>query len=182
MGLCSVYELSFPNGKKYIGISSNPRKRWSYHCYNATTKKKTALYDAIRFYGKEQVRLRTLLVGTIEYAKEMEVKIISKFGTQVPRGYNINPGGDYSPCVDPMIAAKQAASLTGFRHSEKTKNQMSAVALGKPKSAEHRQNISKGRSGMKFSDQHRLNVMMSCAITWAIKAERPFSILERKVS
>ena len=46
-------------------------------------------------------------------------------------------------------------------HSEETKQKMSSSHLGRPKSIEQREAMSKGRVGMRFSDTHKENISNS---------------------
>ena len=146
---CSVYELEFPNGKKYIGISTKPDKRWKDHCYSAfNLSRKSPLYCAMRFFGKEAVKRKTLLISTLSYARETEQKIIAAWETQAPNGYNLLPGGEYSPfSLFPDLAKAHGETIKGFKHSEETKEKIRSSLLGVKKSSEHVKNMTAARTG-----------------------------------
>ena len=91
-----VYKHTAPNGKSYIGITGQkPNDRWGvggrrYARYNAH------FYSAIQRYGWENFS-HDILVGGLskEKAREIEINLISLFGTQDrERGYNKTSGGD----------------------------------------------------------------------------------------
>jgi hypothetical protein len=94
-----VYEHLFPNGKRYIGITSkNPEARWEngngYH-----QKTQPVMYNAIRKYGWENIKHNILFDNlTEEEAKEKEKELIQEYNTFIyaenPMGYNMTLGGE----------------------------------------------------------------------------------------
>ena len=53
------------------------------------------VHNAIRKYGKENCKIKTLLVANdIGYLKDVEIKAIAEIKTQHPDGYNCGKGGD----------------------------------------------------------------------------------------
>jgi len=87
-----LYQLEFPNGKKYIGITSKTaEERFKQHC-NAFTKYPCQL--AIHKYGKENV-----IVTVLEECDDwdalclLEIKYIKKLKTFGKNGYNLTLGG-----------------------------------------------------------------------------------------
>lgn len=91
-----LYQIDFPSGKKYIGISKHSAdRRAKAHFDGARLGKKTIICNAIRKYGKENCKVVTLVVANdIEYLKDLEVKAIAAFNTKYPNGYNCTKGGD----------------------------------------------------------------------------------------
>ena len=67
----------------------------------------------------------------------MERKVITLYGTSVPHGYNIMPGGYISPRLVPILAIK----LQGRKLSEETRHRMSLAQRGKKLSREHVEKI-----------------------------------------
>lgn len=87
-----VYCHTFPNGKKYIGITkTNVERRWNNgHGYDAQPK----MQRAIMKYGWENVKHETLAIGlTQEIANQLEQYYIAKYDT-IRNGYNATIGGD----------------------------------------------------------------------------------------
>jgi group I intron endonuclease len=90
----TVYRLTSPSGKVYIGITSKPVKRrwnngWGY-------KRCPAMNNAIRKYGWENIKKEVLLEGTTENeAKELETLLIKLHRSNESKyGYNLTEGGD----------------------------------------------------------------------------------------
>lgn len=106
-----LYQLIFPNGKSYIGITKKTAKqRFGGHCLNSVANfteyqngsvskkvisdlqhgfdnsshlpRPTLLGKAIREFGKENVIVRTLVIANdMEFLKELEIKAIKRYRT-----------------------------------------------------------------------------------------------------
>ena len=87
-----MYCHTFPNGKKYVGITkSETEKRW---CNGNGYKTQPKIARAIAKYGWENVTHEVLAVGLDrDKANEMEQYYINKFDT-LQNGYNATIGGD----------------------------------------------------------------------------------------
>ena len=86
-----VYEHIFPNGKKYIGISCDPEKRWR-NGKGYETQPKIA--RAINKYGWENVT-HNIIIDDIskEQAETLERYLIAELKT-IDQGYNTSTGGN----------------------------------------------------------------------------------------
>ena len=86
----SVYEHVFPNGKRYIGISCEPEKRWNGgHGYDTQPKMKRA----IQSYGWDNIEHNIICEGLPkEQAERLEMYLIDKLDT-INNGYNVSIGG-----------------------------------------------------------------------------------------
>jgi hypothetical protein len=91
-----LYQIEFPSGKKYIGISKHDAdKRCVAHFVGAKNNGKLIVHNAIRKYGAEKCKVSTLVISNnIEYLKELEIKAIAALNTKSPNGYNCTRGGD----------------------------------------------------------------------------------------
>ncbi len=106
-----LYQLIFPNGKSYIGITSKTTKqRFAEHCRNSLNSIpmypreygfshlrrvpwQTLLYKAIKEYGKENVIVKTLVIADdMKFLKELEIKAIKRYQTLHSYGYNMSKG------------------------------------------------------------------------------------------
>lgn len=86
-----VYEHVFPNGKRYIGITSNAEKRWK-NGEGYRTQGKIA--KAIKHYGWDNVKHDVILDDLDkEQAIILEKYLISALDT-IENGYNTAIGGD----------------------------------------------------------------------------------------
>ena len=90
-----VYQITSPSGKSYIGVAKrSAHERFKKHANDARTGRKTALCGAIRKYGADAMKVVTLIESTSEYCFDLEVRVISKFGTLHPNGYNLTTGSE----------------------------------------------------------------------------------------
>lgn len=86
-----VYEHVFPNGKRYIGITNNPGKRWRNGAGYETQGK---IAKAIKHYGWDNIKHNIILDGLDnEQAIQLEQYLISALDT-IENGYNTAIGGD----------------------------------------------------------------------------------------
>lgn len=86
----SVYCHTFPNGKKYIGITNNPEKRWNNgKGYDTQPKMKRA----IDCYGWDNIKHEIIIDGLdYETAAKIEKIMISAYNS-IEDGYNVSIGG-----------------------------------------------------------------------------------------
>lgn len=145
-----VYRHVFPNGKIYVGVTSQrPKSRWKngkHYAYNSIVGR------AIDKYGWENVIHEILFLGLsgIE-AKSKEQELIKEYQTQdISRGYNLTAGGD---------------GMVGFKTREETKAKLSAINTGKHHTEESRKKMSASHKGelaywygKKFTDKMRESI------------------------
>lgn len=86
-----VYEHLFPNGKRYIGISSDAEHRWQ----NGTGyKNQKKVWNAIQRYGWDNIEHNIIVAGiTREQAATLERALIAAYDA-IENGYNATIGGD----------------------------------------------------------------------------------------
>lgn len=93
----TVYLMTFPNGKKYVGITSDVKRRIRSHrhCEHQAYPGPRPLTHAIRKYGWDSVVFETLHEGlTAEDAYAEETRLIAQLNTQdFMVGYNLASGG-----------------------------------------------------------------------------------------
>ena len=87
----SLYEHVFPNGKKYIGITLDPKQRFSNGGKGYSNNDKMS--KAIKKFGWGNVKHNIIETGlTRKEAAEKERELIEKEDTVI-NGYNISSGG-----------------------------------------------------------------------------------------
>ncbi len=169
------------SGRRYVGITKRTMwQRWSQHCAQAKSSKGGRWHfpNAIRKYGKDAFSHQILEVcASLEEANRAEDAWICSFTTRDPVfGFNLAPGGTYTPCSsgsnpwdDPAFRAARLADLAranaitfeersnrskGIWSNLGFKDRMSAISKisnGRPETKE-RQSLAK--VGKKLAPEH----------------------------
>lgn len=123
-----VYMHTFPNGKRYIGITMQELKA---RFDNGNGYKNNPMKRAIKKYGWDNIKHELLLDDlTKEQAEQKEIELIAFYNsTNIKYGYNLSKGGK---------------SSNGCKHSEETKQKMSSWHKGKVLSKETKERIGIG--------------------------------------
>jgi group I intron endonuclease len=156
-GIYTVYQIkNLINFKVYIGITSRePEIRWKAHL-QFYTRRKSILYCAMRKYGIENFEFSILeQTNNIETLKELEKKYIQQYNSycfqESSNGYNMTLGGDgtfgYKHSED--IKKKIGDIQRGRPISKESKLRLLNANVGKPKSIEVKNKISKSHKNMK---------------------------------
>lgn len=170
--LFSVYIHTSPEGKVYVGITSqDPSMRWGFGGRGYIDNKH--FWSAIQKYGWDNFSHQVIAEGlSLTAACEKEQELISLYNSIDPKyGYNQTTGGNWSTPSDevrsrlsesirlsrqdPEARSRWIAGLVGHRVSNETKVRISNAKLGKklgpsplkgrPLSPEHRKKL-KGRT------------------------------------
>lgn len=148
-----VYKHTCPNGKVYIGITSqNPIKRWDRGIGYINNKH---FYRAIQRYGWNSIKHEILYSELSEQeAKDVEIQLIRDYNSTNPiYGYNKTKGGDFRCKMSKETKSRMIAKLRGQKRTEEQKLHYKEAAAKRPKrehlSAKHRANISKSLIGNK---------------------------------
>ena len=99
-----LYIHTFPNGKRYIGITSQkPEGRWGEDGKNYETQ--SLMKRAIEKYGWSNVKHEVLFTElTKEEAINKEIELIEKYNTTDRKyGYNVGTGGEITGTTIPVI-------------------------------------------------------------------------------
>lgn len=120
------------NGKKYIGITSNPPViRWGSNGINYRSC--TCFYNAIKKYGWnnfEHLILHESL--TEDQAQQLERFYILIYQTMAPNGYNLTSGGEIKKEISEETRQRLIDSHRGIKYSEETRKHMSESRKGHP--------------------------------------------------
>lgn len=150
MSYC-VYIHTFPNGKRYIGITAqNPLKRWN---GGSGYRNQKLVFSAIIKYGWENIK-HEIICDSLnkEAAESKEIELIAYYHTTDPQyGYNILPGGDVSQCSYVMSDEQKR------KHSEILKKKYAREPHhmnGKRLSPEWKKHISDGNVGKHAKENH----------------------------
>lgn len=171
MEVASIYCITNTvNGKQYIGVSKNPKRRFLEHCRHKI-KTKAIIKNAISHYGKENFEMKVLLWGPVDYCYELESDFIEAYKTRTPDGYNICTGGMGAKGLrgehNGMYGRRgelhpnygKPGYRTGVKHTEETKRKMSEAHKGRVFSEETRKKISE--NAKKRTDH--MEYMRECA-------------------
>lgn len=140
-----IYQIQFPNGKRYIGQTNNFKKRMSTY-KNCKHNKQIKVYNAIKKYGWENCIMTPISFCEEYLADTFETNLISWFNTTDVLGYNMESGGHKNK---------------KFKHSEETKRKIGEANKDKIFSKERRNNISKGKTGIKVSNTEKMRIPKS---------------------
>jgi predicted GIY-YIG superfamily endonuclease len=121
----ALYALTFANGKRYIGISTRPHRRFGDHVAGKTG---VAVQNAVRRHGPPHMAIIRWVDGKTE-AQRLEKKAIADYRTnEAAFGYNLTMGGEAGPGFKPEV--QRAASAKGVaRLSELRKDPAFAARL-----------------------------------------------------
>ena len=167
-----VYKITCSlNGKVYIGYTAKGvDARFQAHINNAKWNRKTALYDAIRVYGKDAFSVE-LLKECDDHAAAcaLEIHYIKEMKCLIPHGYNMTTGGDGVP-LTPEVIARAAEKKRG----KFTEKQAAAASRrkGKPLSLEHKLKLSMAHKGRKKSEEWKQKLRASNKVSAAIRWRR----------
>lgn len=174
----SVYCHTFPNGKKYIGITKQePSRRWR----NGKGYVGQPVFDAILKYGWDNISHEILFEGlTKAEAEAKEIELIEALETNSHKhGYNVENGGNASD-MSIETRAKLSKSKkeyykthehwnTGNHWSDETRAKISNSHKGKKMSEEQKSRLSKrfkGKNnnmyGVKMTQEHKAKLQKAC--------------------
>jgi len=159
-----LYQIEFPNGKKYIGISRREaNERAKEHFGNARKSARSILYSAIRKFGETNCKVKTLVVANdFNYLKDIEIRAIAGFKTKYPNGYNSTRGGDGVNELPDKIRKRANAALKKKWDNPERKKAVSDARKNNWKDPEYRKRISdKASAQMKnfFSNPDNIKMM-----------------------
>ena len=140
----TVYCHEFPNGKKYVGITSQELEyRWN---HGKGYESQVLVFRAIQCYGWENIQHKILAQDlSKDKAQELEKFYIQKYNTSNKRyGYNLTQGGEghtgYSPTLE--TRAKLSEANRGKKRTEDFRKQCSVRAKNQVVSEETKKKIS----------------------------------------
>lgn len=139
------------NGKRYLGKTNNPEKRWAAHCKSGPARRLCGMliHHAICKHGTENFKFDVVVECSSEdEAFEAEHKLIVELGTSdLNVGYNMNEGGRGGRNPSEQVREKIGLKHRGKQISDQQKAMISKRHKGKVVSEETRKLLSKIRSG-----------------------------------
>jgi hypothetical protein len=146
-----LYQLTFANGKKYIGITESEylSRRLGQHRYLARRGSKLPIYLAWIKYGEPDAQILQRISGDALYQSEIDA--IKHYCTIAPNGYNLLDGGQKSPALNKKVAEK-ISQATKKRFADPAQREAVSLMM-KNRSAETRKKISVALTGKNLTDQ-----------------------------
>ena len=136
----SVYiHTNKTNGKKYIGITFNIKRRWRKCEYKGCLK----MHRAIEKYGWNNFEHEVVLCNlTKDEAEMFEIAMIKYYKTTDGKyGYNIQHGGSCSGKMSQESKDKISKANSGRVHTQETREKLSKAFRGRVKTEEHKLKI-----------------------------------------
>lgn len=132
--ICYLY--TFPNGKRYCGITKNTIQERASGRY-----KGQRVGYAIQKYGWENITKEILLTSENEdEIKQKEISTIQEFNLLNPEyGYNVSPGGNYQT---EEVRRQISQSIKVLWQDDNYREHMTEMATGREVSIETREKIS----------------------------------------
>jgi group I intron endonuclease len=132
-----VYCLTFPNGKRYVGISFGKygiQSRWNSY-KNLNCKNQRIVHNALKKYGPKNVKFE-IVIKTDDKQRmfKIEQQLIALWNlTNSKYGYNIAKGGQSSEgwICTPEISKRMSDAHKGLKHSKETRNKIGKAHKGK---------------------------------------------------
>lgn len=149
-----VYELTFPNGKRYVGQTKGLKRRMTEHARCDKSADGHAVKRAIRKYGWLNVKVSVLEEG-IEPAllNEREKHWISERESMIHEwGYNLTVGGDAQPMDHPVVQAWQQERIKEAMNRDSVRAKKRALW----KMDEHAEMMQKARLKFESAEKRRL--------------------------
>jgi len=159
-----VYSVSFPNGKKYIGITTATLDvRKAEHKSRTRHGSSFAIHAALNKYsGLEKWEVLNFC-NSFEEAKELEKKYIKELNTMAPKGYNLTYGGD---------------GIKGKKFTEEQRKRLSDAHKGYVMPESQKLAISAANRGVKKS--YASKIKRIDAVTGSIKIYESFQDVKKE--
>lgn len=156
------------NGKRYVGVTNSPVRRWGDHRRCARRGSRYLLHQAIVKYGEEKFDFKIVEEHpTRQLAIDAEARLIDELET-TKNGYNLSSGG-----AAPLLSdeGRMNLSLALLRHyaSPEARKKTGDAQRGKPKSASHRRRIGLGQLGRIQSQETKQKISDAWARKRAVK-------------
>jgi len=158
----SVYKITSPSGKVYIGSSKeiSCRKRWNSY-KGLYCKNQVKLYRSLVKYGPDNHLFEIVWTGVVEelFTKEVEYGVLYDVLSK-EKGLNLRlpKAGELPTYTSNETKEKMRKSLTGLKRSEEQVRQMSIVRMGVPRSLAFRKKVSEVRMGMILTEEWKSNI------------------------
>jgi group I intron endonuclease len=150
-------------GAAYIGLTSQgAEERFNGH-WHASKRQISALYRAMRKYGKKAFFVQILAIGkTADDLPSLEIKLIAEHRTFVSDGgYNMTRGGEGSPGICDEVRRNMSVAAKHRMANPAIRQQISKKLTGRKLDPEHAAASARGHLGKQLSASHRASLSAS---------------------
>lgn len=187
----TIYRITNPNGRIYIGLTCNEKTRKNDYKY-AACKEQPIIYRSILKYGWENHEHSTIdsFSSTLEFAQGKEIFWVRSYMSNVrkyseQKGMNLNDGGGSNYGLKHSEEAKKKMSLAnkGRKHTEASKKIMSEWRKGKNfywPNEETKKKMSAAAKGRKLSNETKIKLSKSCMGRPSPNKDKPMSQAQRE--
>lgn len=168
MSGCIYRIYNVENGKCYIGQTqfANPMRRFSVHLNHSRNGSAYAIHAALRKYPIESFIVELICNVPYSALNNMEAYFAEQYSSYVwdsPGGYNMVwcGGSKVARCGIKMPASTKTAimsSRVGSKHTDASKQRMSAALKGRVLSPETIAKSASSRTGRKLSDETKAKI------------------------
>lgn len=153
---CGIYQLTFPNGKFYIGSSCQIHVRFNVHIKSMNKGRhiNDLMQRTFQKYGAPSLKI--LLICQKEQLKFYEQIVLDGLRPEI----NLNRFAD-RPDYNEEIARKLSVAQRGRIMSSEHRARLSAAAKGKKKSEAHCASLSAARKGFRHSEETKLKMSLA---------------------
>ena len=167
------------NGWQYIGYDTYDNPTY----YGSSTLLEADIKTCCKQFFPKTLLENNTCNGDLLKLIEQEIYWIAFYNTYLGRGYNKTPGGDGWPkgvkfseehkqklrearlelnfVYTKEMLEKMRIGHTGWKLTEESKEKRRKKLKGRKRSLEARLSIGKGRTGLKFSEEHKFNMSLS---------------------
>lgn len=149
----TLYKLTFPNNKIYIGQTKQKFEKRLWQHKNHSFNKKSKIYNtlicrAIRKYNWNNIKKEIILYCEENQADYYERELIKLYNSNNKNfGYNLEDGGNLNKTPSERTRKKQSKANKNRIVSEITRKKISKIHKGKLVSEETKEKISIAKSG-----------------------------------
>jgi len=154
-----VYVHTFPNSKKYVGITCQDKKlRWRSNGNGYKTQDR--VFRAIKKYGWDKVFSEIVYTGLSKNeAEQREIELVVLYdSTNKLYGYNNNNGGNHPGRNSIETRAKISLAKKGTKMSDVAKKNMSIAQTGRKQTEKTKQILSDARKGIPKSEETKKKI------------------------
>lgn len=147
-----VYRIIAPDGRSYVGSSSNMAKRFSKY-RNAKCERQPKLHESLLKFGFDSHHIEILAYCPKDELTTLERKYGEEYEVCGPRGLNMALPSDDSGKM--LLSDEYREKLESRTMDEETRRKISETISGRVLTEEHKQKIAEAQTGRTHSSETR---------------------------